>query len=221
MLHTTHFCCQLAAGIIVHLNIWVMIHHVMANSNKPQEPVYCQRCKDNGVLTEIVFNPSVTRFSKAKNKNVMIPLDKKTKQPHDCPFYKGDKAKGFSNPAPAAKKVKFVKIEDITPETKSASVEAIVISAPEPRTVNKKDGTTALVQDLQIGDDSGAIKLTLWDSDVNKFRVADRIVVENGFVTMFMDNLQLSKGKFGKVRLAAPPAPQKQQEPDVEEISTL
>jgi replication factor A1 len=50
-----------------------------------------------------------------------------------------------------------------------------------------------------LGDDSGTIKLTLWNEQIGQVNVGDNIKIENGYVTSFKGEIQLNVGKFGKL----------------------
>jgi replication factor A1 len=69
----------------------------------------------------------------------------------------------------------------------------------EPREVLNKFGVRMKVAKANIRDDSGEINLTLWNDDAGKFKVGDKIKLENGWVTEFKGNLQVSAGKNGKI----------------------
>ncbi len=68
----------------------------------------------------------------------------------------------------------------------------------EPKTINKF-GRDIRLQNIIIEDDSGAIKLTLWNDDAGRFKVGDKIKLTNGYVKEFKDEKQLTTGKFGKI----------------------
>ena len=49
-----------------------------------------------------------------------------------------------------------------------------------------------------MSDDSGSIKLTLWNDDIQRFKEGDSIKIINGFVNEFQGEAQLTSGKFGR-----------------------
>jgi replication factor A1 len=53
------------------------------------------------------------------------------------------------------------------------------------------------VADAIVGDDSGTIKLTLWNEQIAQVNVNDKIKIENGYVTSFKGEVNLNVGKFG------------------------
>jgi len=62
-----------------------------------------------------------------------------------------------------------------------------------------KFGKFMSVCEAILTDDSGAIKLSLWNDDVSRFKSGDRIKLTNGFVNEFQGEKQLTTGKFGRI----------------------
>ncbi len=57
-----------------------------------------------------------------------------------------------------------VKIEDITDENKTVNFIARIVSASEIKEFTRSDGTTGRVGNLIVGDETGKIRVTLWDN---------------------------------------------------------
>jgi replication factor A1 len=53
--------------------------------------------------------------------------------------------------------------------------------------------------DAVVADETGSIKLTLWNEQIDQVNVGDNIKIENGYITSFKSELQLNVGKFGKL----------------------
>ena len=53
--------------------------------------------------------------------------------------------------------------------------------------------------DAVVADETGSIKLTLWNDQINLVNVGDNIKIENGYITSFKGEIQLNVGKFGKL----------------------
>ena len=91
-------------------------------------------------------------------------------------------------------------IADLRNGMKRVSVEATVVEKGTPRQVMSKYGTeTYSVADAIVSDESGKIKLTLWNEQIAQVNVNDKIRIENGYVTSFKGEVQLNVGKFGKM----------------------
>ncbi len=81
------------------------------------------------------------------------------------------------------------------------TVEASVVSVSEPRTVNLRAGGTANVADCLIQDDTGQIKLSLWDDQIAMVKAGSKVAVENGYIRSFKGENILNVGKYGKLKI--------------------
>lgn len=66
-----------------------------------------------------------------------------------------------------------------------------------------KFGKIGRVANATVSDDSGDIKLTLWNEDIDKIKVGDTLKLTNGFVNVFQGEKQLTTGKFGKLEVVS------------------
>ncbi len=79
-------------------------------------------------------------------------------------------------------------------------VEAKVIQKSETREVSSRYGNeTYKVADAMIKDDTGTIKLTLWNEQIDQVNVDDTVRIENGYIRSFRGEIQLNSGKYGKL----------------------
>jgi ssDNA-binding replication factor A large subunit len=94
----------------------------------------------------------------------------------------------------------MVAIKDLQDGMKRVSVEAKVVDKSDPREVRSrfKDETYKIV-DAIVADETGSIKLTLWNEQIDQVNIGDNIKIENGYVTSFKSEIQLNVGKFGKL----------------------
>ncbi|MCW4004680.1 MAG: OB-fold nucleic acid binding domain-containing protein [Candidatus Bathyarchaeota archaeon] len=94
----------------------------------------------------------------------------------------------------------MVDIKDLHDGAKRVDVQAQVVEKGDPREVRSrfKDETYRIV-DAVIADETGSIKLTLWNEQIDMVNVGDKIKIENGYVTSFKGEIQLNVGKFGKL----------------------
>lgn len=93
----------------------------------------------------------------------------------------------------------MTKISEIKPGAGNVTIEATVSEMGEPREVVTRFGKKTRVADAKIKDDSGEVTLTLWGDDVDKVAIGDKVKIENGWVSEFKGNIQLSAGKYGKM----------------------
>ena len=91
-------------------------------------------------------------------------------------------------------------IKDLRNGMKRVDVEAKVVEKGDPREVmSRYKDETYKVADAVVADDTGSIKLTLWNEQIDQVNVNDSIKVENGYVTSFKGEIQLNVGKYGKL----------------------
>jgi len=76
----------------------------------------------------------------------------------------------------------------------------------EPRSVSNGRKT---VCEAVLSDSSGEIHLALWQKDVGRVSVGDRIYIENGYTEEYLGTICLSRGFWGKLVVlnAKKPAP--------------
>jgi replication factor A1 len=91
-----------------------------------------------------------------------------------------------------------MKIKELKNGSRKVSIEAKITSLDDPREVNTRNGPTK-VTNAVIEDDTGNIILVLWGDEIDKVREGDVVKIENGFVSEWNNELQLSAGKYGKL----------------------
>ncbi len=79
------------------------------------------------------------------------------------------------------------------------NIRATITKKEDPRTVNYKTGGTGDVCTAVISDDTGEMKLTLWNEEIDKVKVGDTVEIANGYTSDFKGEVQLNIGKFGNM----------------------
>mgnify|MGYP003757157733 FL=1 len=93
-------------------------------------------------------------------------------------------------------------IKDLQDGMKRVSVEAKVVEKGDVREVKSRyKDETYRIADAVIADETGSIKLTLWNEQIEQVNVGDNVKIENGYVTSFKGETQLNVGKFGKMTI--------------------
>lgn len=83
---------------------------------------------------------------------------------------------------------------------RNVTVEGKVMEKSEAREVlSRFKDETYKVASAMIGDETGTIKMTLWNEQIDKVNVDNLVKVENGYVSSFRGEIQLNVGKFGKL----------------------
>ena len=91
-----------------------------------------------------------------------------------------------------------MKISELNIGQGNVQVEGTIQEIGEAKTFNKF-GKDLSVANAMLKDNSGSIKLTLWNDDVNRFKNGDKLKVVNGYVNEFQGEKQLTSGKFGSL----------------------
>lgn len=92
-----------------------------------------------------------------------------------------------------------MKIKELRSGMKKVDVAVNVVEISEPREVVTRYGESHRVATAVVSDESGTIKLSLWDANIDQVKVGDNIKIENGYVTTFRNENQLNVGRFGKL----------------------
>jgi replication factor A1 len=91
-----------------------------------------------------------------------------------------------------------VKVDSLNPQSRQLNLTVKVVKKGEPReTVSRSDGSSHKVVDALVGDETGAIYMTLWDDNIEKVKDGDIIDVKNGYVSLFKGSMRLNIGRFG------------------------
>ncbi|TMI67863.1 DNA-binding protein [Candidatus Bathyarchaeota archaeon] len=91
-----------------------------------------------------------------------------------------------------------MRIGELKPGMKRVDVKGKIVEVETPRDVQTKFGP-GQVATATLQDDSGSVKVTLWNENISKVNVNDTIAIENGYVDSFRGQLQLNVGRYGKI----------------------
>ena len=81
---------------------------------------------------------------------------------------------------------------------KRINIKGTVTEKSDPREVTSRfKDQTYRVSTAIMSDETGTIKLTLWNDQIVMVNVNDVIRIENGYITSFRGEIQLNVGKFG------------------------
>ena len=92
-----------------------------------------------------------------------------------------------------------MKIKELRSGMKKVDVDVNVVEVSDPREVVTRYGESHRVATAVVSDDTGTIKLSLWDANIDEVKVGDKVKIENGYVTTFRNENQLNVGRFGKL----------------------
>jgi replication factor A1 len=91
------------------------------------------------------------------------------------------------------------KIGDLKVGMKKVSLKAEVLEIPKSKIVYTRYGTTACVSNTLIRDETGSMKMSLWNQQIDMVHKGDVVDVKNGEVAWFSGEKQLRLGKGGSL----------------------
>jgi replication factor A1 len=91
----------------------------------------------------------------------------------------------------------FSMVSELRSGMKKINLKAKVLEIPKPAQVHTQFGNTAMVVNALIGDETGTIKLCLWEGQINTVALGDEIEIRNAQVCLFRGEKQLRLGKNG------------------------
>jgi len=93
-----------------------------------------------------------------------------------------------------------MKISELQPRQGRVELEADVVHKGDVREFSKF-GKTGKVCDAKLKDETGEIKMTLWNEQADQIQLGDRVKISNGYVGEWQGEKQLSTGKFGTLEV--------------------
>ncbi|MDX1813689.1 MAG: single-stranded DNA-binding protein, partial [Candidatus Bathyarchaeia archaeon] len=91
----------------------------------------------------------------------------------------------------------LVKVETLTPNSRGVNTIVKVVSKGEVRSVTGRDYSVRRVADALVGDETGAIYMTLWDDKIDAINEEATLQITNGYINLFRGNMRLNIGKYG------------------------
>jgi len=91
-----------------------------------------------------------------------------------------------------------MKIAELKPGMRAVNVAGKITNMEQPRDVQTKFGP-GQVATATLEDDSGTVKVTLWNELISKVSLNDSVQIENGYVDSYRGELQLNVGRYGKL----------------------
>jgi len=97
-----------------------------------------------------------------------------------------------------------LQIKDLRIGMKRVNLKAKVVEVSKPTFVVTRFGNYANVANAMVSDDTGKIKLCLWNDQIKTIAVGDMLQIENARIAAFRNEKQLRVGKTGFLRVTEP-----------------
>jgi replication factor A1 len=94
-----------------------------------------------------------------------------------------------------------MKARDVRPAMRNVNLELRIVEVEEPRSYVSRSGREGRVTTAVGEDDSGRIKISLWDRDVDLVKVGSLIRIHNGYSRLFRDEVYVSAGMYGRLEV--------------------
>jgi len=94
-----------------------------------------------------------------------------------------------------------MKASEVKPEMRKIDLELKIVEMEEPRTYTSRTGREGRVITAVGEDDSGRIKVSLWDNDIDRVKVGNKIRISNGYSRLFRNEVYVSSGIYGKLEV--------------------
>ena len=94
----------------------------------------------------------------------------------------------------------MAKVKDLQAKQGNVTLELDVLDVGPAREF-QKFGKPGRVSTAMAKDDSGDVKMTLWNDEIDSIKPGDRIKLTNGYVSEWQGELQVSTGRFGKMEV--------------------
>ena len=89
-----------------------------------------------------------------------------------------------------------MQVKDLQPRQGKVDIVIDIVDFGEPREF-EKFGRTGKVSTAIAKDETGDIKLTLWNEDIDKVKAGDKVKITNGYGSEWQGEKQLGTGKIG------------------------
>lgn len=93
-----------------------------------------------------------------------------------------------------------MQIKDLKPRMSKVDIVVEITDIGDTREFSKF-GKPGRVATAIAKDETGTIKLTLWNEQIDEFKVGDRVHLKNGYVGEWQGEMQLTTGRLGSMEV--------------------
>ncbi|TKJ26670.1 MAG: hypothetical protein CEE41_01530 [Hadesarchaea archaeon B3_Hades] len=95
-----------------------------------------------------------------------------------------------------------MKASNVKPEMRRVDLDLKIVEIEEPRPYVSRTGKEGRVTTAIGEDDSGRVKVSLWDNNIDRVKVGNTVQIRNGYARLFRDEVHVSAGMYGKLEVA-------------------
>jgi len=93
-----------------------------------------------------------------------------------------------------------MKLSELKARQGKVDIEVEIVEISAPREFQKM-GSPGRIATALVKDDSGEMKMALWNDEIDRVKAGDRVKITNGFVNEFQGEKQLTAGRYGKLEV--------------------
>lgn len=95
-----------------------------------------------------------------------------------------------------------MKVQDLRAEAKVDALELVIKEKGSARDFSTRSGSSGKVCDAKaVDDENQEVSVSLWNEEIERVQVNDRIRITNGWAREWRGNLQVSAGRYGKLEV--------------------
>jgi len=93
-----------------------------------------------------------------------------------------------------------MQIKDLKPKQGNVDIVVDIVDIGEAREF-QKFGKSGRVSTAIAKDETGDVKFTLWNEDIDRVKAGDKVHLTNGYVNEWQGEMQLTTGRMGKLEV--------------------
>ena len=94
--------------------------------------------------------------------------------------------------------MKVLGVKGLKPRMSRVNLTVKILKTPEGMQAITSGGVERQILELEVGDQSGSIKLVMWDDKIiPDLKEGNAVKIENGFVTSFKGIWRINVGRYG------------------------
>ena len=146
-----------------------------------------ERTRDSAVFLFIATHNTMAQFSVP---TAVLQGDKSQLEPY---------VKNLASRAPSTEENANPQIKDLKAGMKKVNLKVKVLEIPEPNAIYTRSGIESHVSNVLVGDQTGTIRMCLWNEYIKTVSKHDVIEIENGEVSNYRGELQLRIRRNGNL----------------------
>ena len=95
----------------------------------------------------------------------------------------------------------MIEIKDLQPRMGKVEIVVTIKDIQEPKEFDRF-GKITKVANATGFDETGSVKMSLWNEDIDRIKEGTKVLIKNGYVSEWQGEMQLGTGKYGTMEIA-------------------